>query len=499
MALAMIAGDGAAEVIVGSGAAPVGRDAETVRVLAERAARRDIAHAMARQLLGAERIGEVDDAMLDRLAGQIRDDMIVDRSAERAGREFRVSLSADIDRAWFQQRLDDEGVRSSAGQANAATQRILVMLDESVGPALDASQPAESTTLRVRDSGFAAADRSSLSYSERERAATAYDSSRSSGVAGSSSSGYVSPYGAGASRTSVAAASSARDRGAAAYGRDENLEVRNDVSVAAHNFAMDYEHVVYQATATTQAGQTAVAALTSELIRYDISTSNATAALSRFRPGPAMLFTDLQANGDLAAFMDYANGAASAPFLMGGQMAIVNSGRQPATGYATCTGSLRAQAFATATGADIGAAASSAEMAASTYELCASRLAESLAQQAAETLGPQIQRYWRTASRGVASAMDASSGPAEYTLTVRGHNLSMGDQADILDALQGLNGVSQHAFLNQASGQISFQVRYEGSTPLHLALYQRLRANARFAQAASQAEGRSVLMCLDGC
>lgn len=186
----------------------------------------------------------------------------------------------------------------------------------------------------------------------------------------------------------------------------------------------------------------AVAALTSQMIRYDISTGNASAALSRFRPGPTPLFSALRDAGDLASFMDYANSAATAPFLMGGELSIVHSGRQPATGHAICTGSLRAQAFATATGADIGAAVASAENAASTYELCSARLAETLAQQAAETLGPQIQRYWRTANRTVAASVQSAGAVADYTLTVRGNDLSMGDQADILDALQDLSGVS---------------------------------------------------------
>ena len=499
LAFAVLANPAQSEVVTGAGSVPVTRDAAAVRAAAEQAARVDLVRVMARQVLGAERLGAVDDAMAARLARQIRDDMVVDRSSERVGSAFRISLSADIDRAWFQQLLDDEGVRSSAGEANAGSQLILVMLDESVGPARDASQPAEVTTLRVRDQGVSARASSSTDYSERERAAAAYDSSRSAGQVGTSASGYVSPYSAGASRSGYAASSAARDRGAAAYGRDEQLSERSDASLDAHNFALDYQHVVYQPTATTQAGQMAVAALTSQMIRYDISTGNATAALSRFRPGPTPLFSQLKETGDLASFMDYASRSASAPFLMGGQLNIEHSGRQAATGYATCTGSLQAQAFATSTGADIGAAVASGENAATTYELCSARLAETLAQQAAETLGPQVQRYWRTSTRNVAATVQAANSSADYTLTVRANELSMGDQADLMDALQGLPGVSEHAFLSQARGQISVQVRYAGTTPLHLALYQRLRANPRFANAASQADGRSVLMCLDGC
>lgn len=488
-----------AEVVTGSGTAPVTRDANAVRAVAEDAARLDLARSMTRQILGAERMAEVDPGVMRRLAGQIRDDMIVDRSADRVGRDFRVSLSADIDRAWFQQKLDDEGVRSSSAMAGGATQRIIVMLDESVGPALDAAAPAERTTTYFRDNGASASDTSSLSYSERERAVAAHDSSRASMAGATGRSGYVGPFGAGGSSGTAVAASASRDRGVAAYGRDESLEVRNNVQAERHDVTFFNEHVVYQTTATTQAGQMAVAALTSEMIRHDISTTNATATLARFRPGRTPLFADLRDKGDLVPFMDYASREADAPFLMGGQMQIAQSGRQPATGYAVCTGSLRAQAFATSNGADIGAATASGEQAAATYELCSARLAESLATQAAETLGPQIQRYWRTASRNVSAAVNASAAGADYTLTVRGSGLDMAAQADLMDALAGMQGVSRHAFIAQGRDQISVQVSYQGSTPLHLALYQKLRGIPTFAHATAQAEGRSVLMCLDGC
>ena len=98
----------------GSGSAPVTRDANAVRAQAEALAKADVVRAFARQVLGAERMGELTPEMVDQLAVQIRNDMIVDRSSERVGNAFNVTLSASIDRQWFQSALDDLGLASSS-------------------------------------------------------------------------------------------------------------------------------------------------------------------------------------------------------------------------------------------------------------------------------------------------------------------------------------------------------------------------------------------------
>ena len=242
-----------------------------------------------------------------------------------------------------------------------------------------------------------------------------------------------------------------------------------------------------------------MAALTSGMLRNDISTSNAIPLLGEFSPGPPPLFSDLEDSGRLSAFFSYAQ-TRSAPFFMGGKMTINYAGRHPATGQATCTGSLSTQAYSTVTGADAGSSTKDGEMAASTYELCASRLAGSLAEQAADELGPQIQEFWREETNNRAAAVRAVTGPAEYTLTVRGANLSMAVQAAFLDALAELPGVESHAFLPGSQGQMNIQVRYAGPRPLGLALYQRLHSNPAFsAMDAEYPAAQQVTICLDGC
>ena len=485
-------------VVTGTGSAAVTRDLVAVRALSEDNARADLVRALARQVLGEERLAELSPDLIRRLAAQIRPDMIVDRSSQRVGQEFRTQLSARIDRAWFQQQLDDAGIRSSSDRGGGQAQRILILLDESIGTAQDFERPAEIVTEYDRNSGSSFNDTSVLAASERSQSGSS--SSGASGSTGRASvaGAYSGNSGSAAVRGSASGASASRYRNSSASSESSSLIDRTDVQASEFEDVRYRQRITYQSAATSQTGQAAMSALTSGMLRNDISTSNAIPMLAEFSPGPPPLFSDLMSSGRMSAFFDYAQ-SRSAPFFMGGQMRISYAGRHPATGEATCAGELSAQAFSTITSADVASSQKAGDMAASTYELCASRLSASLAQQAADEMGPQIQTFWRDQSRNRVDAVRAVSGTADYTLTVRGTDLSMAVQADLLDALTGLPGVESHAFLGQSQGQMDIQVRYAGPTPLHLALYQRRRSNPAFTAMETETGPQQVTICLSGC
>lgn len=485
-------------LVTGSGSAPVTRDLNAVRTHAEDAAKAELVRAAARQVLGEERLSELSPDLTRRLASLIRPDMIVDRSSVRVGQEFRTTLSARIDRAWFQQQLDDAGIRSSSDRGGGQAQLILVLLDEAIGTAQDFERPAEVVTEYDRSTGASFSDTSILAYSDRSQSGSSSSSASASSGRASVAGGYSDAYGSGAARGSASGSSASRNRSASASSEATSLVDRTNVQASQHDDVRYRQRVTYQTASTSRTGQAAMAALTEGMIRHDISTSNAIPLLSRFAPGPTPLFSDLQNSGQMSGFFTYAQ-AQSAPFFMGGQMRISYAGRHAATGEATCTGELVAQAYSTQTAVNIASTTKDGAMSAQTYELCASRLSSSLARQAADTLGPQIQNDWRSRSRDRAAAVAVATGPADYTLTVRGANLSMAAQADLLDALAGLPGVESHAFLGQSGNQMDLQVRYGGQIPLHLALYQRLRGNPAFAAMETQAGRQQVTLCLSGC
>ncbi len=487
-------------IYTGMGSAPVVKDAAAVQSRAEEDARINLVQAIARQLLGAERIGELTPDITRRLAAQIRPEMITDRRFDKVGKTYQVTLSARIDRAWFLGLLDDEGLRSTSTMAGGSRQPILVLLDESIGPARDYSKPQQVTTEYDRATGASFSDQSSLSYADKERAAASASDSAAYSARGSGSAGYSNAYGAGGARVSGGVDAAAKSKSASAYASSTTLESKTDVQAEVHDDVRFRQTVVYQASATSRTGQAAMAGLTEQLFRYDIATTNSVGALSSFAPGKPPLYTDLQNRGDLNRFFGHVQRTTKAPFFLGGTLAIVDNGPHSATGQPTCTGSLDAQAFATGDSANIASTSVSGETSASSYELCASKLSGLLSQQAGEKLGPQVQKYWRNQARDrSATVQAASAGPVDYTLTVRGSNLDMAIQADLLDALGAMPGVESHVFLEQETGQFSVQVRYGGSTPLHLALFQRLRSNPAFAKMTSETASRQVIICLNVC
>jgi len=495
MTTSALAQDGA---VTGAGSAPVTRDLNAVRALSEDSAKADLVKALARQVLGQERVSELSPQTIQQLASQIRPDMIVDRSTSRVGQDFRTVLSARIDRAWFQQQLDDAGIRSSADRGGAPGQLILVLLDEAIGTAQDFNKPAEIVTEYDRDSGASFNDTSILAYSDRSQSGSITSAASGSTGRVSAAGAFSDGYGSGAVRGSASGSSASRYRSASASSDSTSLIDRTNVQASTHDNVRYRQRVTYQTAATSQTGQAAMVALTAGLRRHDVATGNAIPMLARFSPGPAPLFSELQESGRLDAFFAYAQ-SQSAPSFMSGRMTIQYAGLHPATGEATCTGELAAQAYSTSTSADLGAALENGAMSAPTYELCASRLSGALASKAADTLGPVIQNDWRSRARDRAQAVSVASGPADYTLTVRGSDLGMGVQADLLDALATLPGVETSAFLSQSAGQMDLQVRYAGAMPLHLALHQRLRSNPAFAGLEAQSGRQQVTLCLSGC
>lgn len=486
-------------VVSGTGSAQVSRDTASVTAQAERAAKEDLVRALARRELGAERLGELTPDMIARIAVQITDDVIVDRSAERIGREYRVTISARIDRAWFIGLLSDEGIRTSSLAAGASSVRILVMIDESIGPARDFSAPQQIVTEFDRDRGSSYNEENRLDFQDRQAQSSNVNAAASMSASASSSAQSTGFLGSDSGRASGRLASDARLSASNQSSSDTSLEASGSIQAQEHDVVRFRQSVTFQPTSSSSAGQAAMASITSGLIQYEVATSNAVNVLTSFSPEGPRLYTQLRNEGGLAAFLDHASRTAAAPFFMGGQLVIQDAGRNETSGQVVCTGTLTAQVFATSTSLDIAASSKSGEMAASTYELCASRLSEVLAREAVVEMGPQIQRYWRQQIRTRDLAVDAATTSTEYSLVVRGSAIDLDTQADLLDVLGSLEGVESQAFIEQSSNQVVFSVRYSGRTPLHLALFQRIRSNPRFAGVRTEVQGQTVILCISGC
>lgn len=484
--------------VSGSGSAQVTRDVESVRSLAEAAAKRDLVRSLSRQILGAERARGLTDEVVDSLATQIRSEMITGRSSERIGQTYRITLTAQIDRRWFQGQLSDFGVRSSLDFAGGDEQLIAVMIDEAIGVAPDHSQPAEIVTEYDRDRGASYSDQSTLAYSDRARSADSSAAAASSSSNGSFAVGYSDGYGSAAARGNARSSDAYAARRDSASSRNTSLIDRTDVEASEHDVQRFRQRITYQSAATSQTGQAAMTALKDGLRDYDISTSDAAVLMAGFAPGPMPSFEDLSSGQRLDEFFSYARGR-STPFVLSGLLEINHGGRHAATGEATCTGEFTARVYDTNSGRELGIGSAEQTITGANTSDCENQVTALLARRVADEVGPDVQRAWRDVAQDRAEALEVVSGPADWTLTVRGSELGMAAQADLMDALAAVPGIDSHAFLSQSANQLDLQVRYSGSEPLNLALYRRLRSSPAFANMDTEMTPGRLMVCQSGC
>ncbi len=514
-----------ADVVSGTGSAPITKDVESVRNQARTAAKQALVAQMLANTIGQDRVREVPPATIAAIAGQIRDDMLTGQTSERQGQSFSVTLNADIDGAWFRQQLDNYQIQSSSQRADGDRQLIFVMLDEEDGVGSDFAKPAETHVAYDRSTGGSFSDHSTVTANSKDakasasRSASAYSASgstafrsnasgvyRSDGAAAyGESDGYGSAAGrmrsssAGAFNGSAAGASSQRAAGASSSStasaslHASSFSDRTKVDAEVHDNVHYRQDVIYQRPPAQADGEAIVNGLGGKLSDYGVVTADPSASLAAYFAGRPPRYAVLK---DDPRFIPFLQGL-KAPFFMGGTFKVTHAGDDPATGQKRCSGELTARVSATADGRNIAQATVDATAVGMSPEECGHKVGASLAGLAAAEMGPKVQNYWRTRARSAAGQNTQQL--ADYTLVLRATRLDMAMQADLIDALQSTTGVQSQNFVSQADNEMRFTVRYAGTMPLQLALFQKLRSNPAFAGMQSKADGRSVLLCLSGC
>jgi hypothetical protein len=519
-----------AEVVRGTGHAPITKDVASVHNQALASAKQALVVQMLANSIGQDRAGEVPPATIAALADQIRDDMLTNQTSERDKQTFSLTLEADIDGAWFRRQLDNYQIQSSSQRADGDRQLIFVMLDEDDGMASDFSTPAETHVAYDRSNGGSFSDRSSVIANSRDaaastsRSASAYNASGSSTYRASAAGAYRQddaaaygengPYGSAAGRArssaaggfsgSAAGASSQRAAGASsassasASSHSANYADRTNVQAEVHDNVRYRQDIVYQRPAEHSDGDAIMNGLKGKLIGYGVSTADSWAALSTYFANQPPRYAALKRDVRFQPFLKSLK-ARNATFFMGGTFSVTHEGVDPATGKQRCSGKLTADVSATDDGGTIASTTVNASAAADSPEACGDRLGTTLAGLAATDMGPDIQNHWRAVARTASAMGQDTRQQADYALVLRSAHLDMAMQADLLDALQATPGVQSQNFVSQAANEMRFTVRYAGSVPLQLALFQELRSNPVFAGMQSTADGRSVLLCLSGC
>ena len=483
----------------GIGSVPITKDVESVRTQAEIEAKRNLVRQLLKNNIGADRLKEVSAAKIDSMAVQIQTSMIIDRQAAKNGNLYQVTITADVDSSWFARLMDNEDIKSSSNTAGADKQLIFVMLDEVIGIGQDSSKPTSVQTEYDSRTGSSFSDNSVSAFSDKEKAAASYSDKSAASVRSSSAAGYSNYDGSGAATRGASAASATSSKGAAAYSRSTSSIDKADVQSETHDDVRFRQTVNYQAGVTKNGpAGAAFSGLILQFINYGLETADPTMALNSYYKGINPTYAAIKARPDFVTFTKLL-ASQKVPFFMGGAIAITDTGKDPSTGMFRCHGQLNVTAFATVNGQAIASGKGDADKFAQSYESCQGQVSDSVAKQVADQVGPQINRFWRKQVRDQQETVAAAIEGGDFTLVIRATSIDMGMQADIFDALGSISGVAKQAMLAQTDNQMSFQVSYQGGTPLQLALFQKLRSNPAYAKMRPTVEGRTITLCVSGC
>lgn len=494
-----------AETMRGIGNAPVVKDANSTRALAEVEARKDVVRKLLASIVGEENVAAVAEKDVANLADQIPSSSIVNREPSVIGKNYRLAIEVDIDGGWLTQRMKDMNVQLPSQRAGVSGARIMLVLDSYIGVGTDSSKPLHEVIEYRKEVGSSYSDKSIDAYSEKERAAASQ--SQKSAVSGraSSAAGYSDAYGSavGVSRASGSAASSSKS--AAAYSKSVSAVSKANVQSEDHDNTYFRKEVTYQGGIGKSGSASAAAAMLKGALRtYSIAMDSPTDALNRFR---VERFKQLQ-EGPWQQFLSYVSGN-GINYVVGGELVITKEGYDSDARQFLCSANISVMGFsALKSTTGVGDGGQNARASGGSEEECQSRVAEILAKKLADQIGPQIMDDWRDKARVVQAASDTQTRLAmeggEYNLVFKSPAFNFQTMRLITSTLNGLESIKK-PFIPVSSGpkEVVYRVTYKSTDGQDLGMAV-LGALADKDPAIGQSPmptmmGQSVTVCLIAC
>jgi hypothetical protein len=540
--------------VQGTGSAPVkGRDAQSIRAAATLQAKRQATIVAINRMLGADATANpAVAAKIDDIAGQIRDDEIVDSSSQTVNGSYQVTLSLSLDDKEFRKLLSDNGVALNENAARSHS--ILAIIDEYWTNKTDYQVPLQDLTEYSHQTGDHFSDTSRAGSSRNSASAAAAQSqSSASGATAShsaasgnfdngvrarsqgsqsadmSGSGTISGNASGSSQDGTGTLSAsqqaqfaasarqsgsasldahsrgqfaAQDSNAAAFSASSSASSASARSAHASSFdnhnvhSEDHDNVSYKHLVTYQPpsarpqkiSQT-YNALTAQLGDYDLSVLDNDVFKSRYFGDHPITFDQLGAGGGLDRYVTFARTEANADYFMVGAAVIIDEGVNPTLGEEVCTGVLTLKAYSTRSGEIIASGSVSEQASGASLDSCAANASRKIASSAGQLVGAKIQEFWKLRTMY----------GQQYVITFKATSISLMVHAQFSKALQSLPGVDSAVERIANAQELQYVVSYKGSDSIPVALATALAANPTFSNLDGQADGEQITMCLGPC
>lgn len=486
----------------GEGQAPLTKDANSTRALAEVEARKDVVRKLLMTITTKANARAVAEEDIKSLAQQIPSSSIITREPSVIGKVYTLAITVDVDGGWLTQSMKDLEIQLPSQAVQA---RIILVLDSYIGVGTDSSKPQSEVVEYRRDIGSSFSDKSIDAYSEKEKSASSESQKSAASARGSSAAGYSNRYGsaAGTSRVSGSAASSSKS--SAAYSNSISAVSKANVQAESRDNTYYRKEVIYQGGVGKSGPAAAAAAkLQGELQNYDVFMEAPTSALNQFQ---VQEFSELQ-KGPWEQFRSFAAGSGF-NYIVGGKLEIVKEGYNSDQRLFLCAGTLSVQGYGVNNATrSIPSNGVEDRSSGGSEEACQGSLAALLAKKLADKLGPQIQDTWRDQSLMATRTSDAQSRAAsegaEYNLFFKSPAFNFQSTRLVVSVLNGLESI-QKPIITVSSGptELAYRVKYKSTDGQDLGMAV-LSALADKDPALGQSplptlSGQTVTVCLVSC
>ena len=420
---------------------------------------------------------------------------------QQANQNLYVTISFDVDSAWFRTKLEEFGLYSKSFLSSSDT--IAILIDSNYGVSRNLAKPKEVVSESWRSKGGSFVDRSSVDYSERQRSASSSNSRYSAGGYASGSAAAASSYGASAAAVSGAVSSSASNRMSSSYNGAQSFASKNDISAEVHDDEWRFERIVNQdGSGMASPSLDATIALQARLQKSGVQ-SQSILNFSDFFKNQEERLKELQAGQKMTEFRNYLSGK-GVNFLLTGSMSITDGG---ISGFGTdlsCSGTFNAEVTSTIENVSLGAGFSQMTATGSDAQSCQNALVALLSDEVGDQVSDLVNKFYvrqDSKSKSVATYLRPDTNRAiEYDVVFLSNNLfDFNNQRKVSSILSNIGGGSQSVKIYSDRNKMIFKVNYFGQEGIENSIGSQLVVADGLKGFSVKSEGRAVTFCFDSC
>jgi hypothetical protein len=495
----------AQDSVIGEGRAPMGAGTPAaIRGAAKQEAVRDATLKAIKDATALDASADKFSGIVTEIAKQVRNTKML--SEDAVGNEFVTRVELSVDRKQIKNAIRG----TELDKLNDRSFTIMLLMDEFVVSTRDLNLPLEELVEMKYDAGSSFKDKSvrASSSSAAASSAVAYSgkldassssankfsgSAQRSGAAqsGDTSIAVASRVDVDSNNKSSASVHAKEDFAAAASSKSASAKVdAKNIEAASHETASYKKLVKWQDNSRPSSNPMFLNAFSGNLRDYDIRMLDATVAKSTFFKDKPLTLAVLSNGAQMKQFNDFARTKANADFLLMGSATVI-AGEKNASGAMGCVVNVEMKVFATAGAEVIAGTADSTQASGANIEACTGNAVAKMARMLAPVLTSRVLGYWA----------DRAARGRQYTVSLKGANMTLPMRISFAKALRGIDGAADVEKKEDGPDGVKVTLTLKGKADAMEEVVGALSNQAAFSNKNLDAvvEGEMVTICLTKC